>query len=191
MAVLLITFMAATTTLSLQAILVSSIITLDVYRPYIDKNVKYSDVIRWGHSSVVFFGPFSAGFSTALFYGGVDLRWTLYMLSILTCPGIFPAVFIISWRRQSKTAAVTSPILGLITEVAVWLETAKFCYGIVSIASTGAHFLARTAKLHQHSFSLSLRSFSRLSSCHGLRHPYSVHGPPHLVYRALRPSSHT
>lgn len=137
-AILLVTFMAVTSTLSAQVISVSSIITFDIYRPYINKNAKDSDVIRWSHIGVVFFGLFSAAFSTALYYGGVDLGWTLYMLGILTCPGIFPTIFTILWRRQSKIAAITSPILGLITGLAVWLGTAKSFYGVVTVASTGA-----------------------------------------------------
>lgn len=137
-AILLITFMAVTSTLSAQVISVSSIISFDIYRRYINRNARDRDVIRWSHIGVVFFGLFSAGFSTALWYGGVNLQWTLYMLGILTCPGIFPTVFTILWRRQSKIAAVASPILGLATGLAVWLGLAQRFYGEVSIAATGA-----------------------------------------------------
>ena len=79
-ATLLITFMAVTSTLSAQVIAVSSIISFDVYRTYINKRATDIDVIRWSHYGVVFFGIFSAAFSTLLHYVGVDLGWTLYML---------------------------------------------------------------------------------------------------------------
>lgn len=73
-----------------------------------------------------------------LHYVGVDLGWTLYMLGVLTCPGIFPTTFTILWRRQSKAAAIISPLLGMATGIAVWLGSAYALYGTVTIASTGA-----------------------------------------------------
>ncbi|AEO66748.1 uncharacterized protein THITE_2115106 [Thermothielavioides terrestris NRRL 8126] len=136
-AVLLITFMAVTSTISAQVISVSSIISFDIYRQYINKRATDGDVIRWTHIGVVSFGLFSACFSTALHYGNVDLGWTLYMLGVLTCPGIFPTVFTILWRRQSTLAAVVSPLLGLATGIAVWLGSAHALTGEVSVASTG------------------------------------------------------
>lgn len=79
-AILLITFMAVTSTLSAQVIAVSSIISFDIYRTYIKKTATDSDVIRWSHYGVLFFAFFAAAFSTILFYCGISLGWTLYML---------------------------------------------------------------------------------------------------------------
>lgn len=135
-AVLLITFMAVTSTISAQVISVSSIISFDIYRQYFNRNASDRDAIRWSHIGVVGFGAFSAAFSTALYYGKVDLGWTLYMLGVLTCPGIFPTVFTILWKKQSKAAAVISPILGMATGIGVWLGSASALYGDVSVAST-------------------------------------------------------
>lgn len=136
-AVLLITFMAVTSTISAQVIAVSSIITFDIYRQYVNRNATDRDVIHWSHIGVVIFGVFSAAFSTALYYGSVDLGWTLYMLGVLTCPGIFPTTFTILWKKQSRVAAVVSPVLGLLTGLAVWLGSAKALYGEISILATG------------------------------------------------------
>lgn len=80
--ILLITFMAVTSTLSAQVIAVSSIISFDIYRTYFNRRATDLDVIRWSHYGVVFFGVFSAAFSTLLHYVGVDLGWTLYMLGM-------------------------------------------------------------------------------------------------------------
>ncbi|KAI3012268.1 hypothetical protein CBS147346_645 [Aspergillus niger] len=136
-AVLLITFMAVTSTLSAQVIAVSSILSFDVYREYINKAASDRDIIRASHFGVIFFAAFSAGFSTMLHYVGIDLGWTLYMLGVVTCPGIFPMAFTILWRRQSRAAAILSPILGMATGIGVWLGTAQHFYGAVSVSSTG------------------------------------------------------
>ncbi|OGE55829.1 hypothetical protein PENARI_c004G00772 [Penicillium arizonense] len=136
-AVLLMTFMACTSTLSAQVIAVSSILSFDVYREYFKKKATDRDLIRSSHFGVIFFAAFSAGFSTMLHYVGIDLGWTLYMLGVVTCPGIFPMIFTILWKRQSKAAAILSPVLGLATGLAVWLGTASHFGGEVSVASTG------------------------------------------------------
>lgn len=136
-AVVLITFMAVTSTISAQVISVSSIISFDIYRRYFNRDAGDRDAIRWSHIGVVAFGIFSAAFSTALHYGNVDLSWTLYMLGVLTCPGIVPTVFTILWKRQSKLAAVTAPLLGMATGIGVWLGSASALYGDISVATTG------------------------------------------------------
>lgn len=46
-------------------------------------------------------------------------------------------VFTILWKRQSKAAAILSPILGLGTGLGVWLGTASRFGGAVSVATTG------------------------------------------------------
>lgn len=79
-AILLITFMAVTSTLSAQVIAVSSILSFDLYREYFKKNATDRDMIRSSHFGVIFFAAFSAGFCTMLHYVGVNLGWTLYML---------------------------------------------------------------------------------------------------------------
>lgn len=154
-AILLMIFMAVTSTLSAQVIAVSSILSFDVYREYFKRTANDRDVIRASHLGVIFFAAFAAGFSTMLHYVGVDLGWTLYMLGkmhptsnplvadltvapgVVTCPGIFPMIFTVLWRRQSKAAAILSPILGLATGLAVWLSTASHFFGSVSVATTG------------------------------------------------------
>ncbi|KAF4257325.1 hypothetical protein KXW28_003122 [Aspergillus fumigatus] len=136
-AILLITFMAVTSTLSAQVIAVSSILSFDVYREYFNRHASDRQIIRASHFGVIFFAAFSAGFSTMLHYVGIDLGWTLYMLGVVTCPGIFPMAFTILWRQQSKVAAILSPVLGLATGLGVWLGTAKHLYGAVTVSTTG------------------------------------------------------
>ncbi|KAG2010839.1 hypothetical protein GB937_007607 [Aspergillus fischeri] len=136
-AILLITFMAVTSTLSAQVIAVSSILSFDVYREYFHQKASDRQIIRASHFGVIFFAAFSAGFSTMLHYVGIDLGWTLYMLGVVTCPGIFPMAFTILWRQQNKVAAILSPVLGLATGLGVWLGTAKHFYGAVTVSTTG------------------------------------------------------
>lgn len=56
---------------------------------------------------------------------------------VVTCPGIFPTVFTILWRRQNTLAAILAPVLGMATGLAVWLGTAHRFYGAVTVSTTG------------------------------------------------------
>lgn len=56
---------------------------------------------------------------------------------VVTCPGIFPMVFTILWRRQNTIAAILAPVLGMATGLAVWLGTAHRFYGEVTVSTTG------------------------------------------------------
>lgn len=79
-AIVVVTFMAVTSTLSAQVIAVSSIISFDIYRTYLRPNATDRDVINISHYGVIFFALVAAAFSTLLHYVGADLNWTLYML---------------------------------------------------------------------------------------------------------------
>ncbi|KAG4268384.1 hypothetical protein FPRO04_12418 [Fusarium proliferatum] len=136
-AVLLMTFMAVTSTLSAQILAVSSILTFDIYRVYFNQEASNEQVIRWGHIGVVFFGVVAAAFTAMFHYIGVDMGWTLYMLGILTCPGVIPLIFTIIWRKQTKLAAISSAFLGMATGLGVWLGSAYAFSGEVTVASTG------------------------------------------------------
>ena len=133
---LLLLFMAATSTVSSSMIAVSSIISFDIYRTYINPKATDKQVVNVSHLGVVFHGIFISGFALMLSYGGANISWVNYFSPILTCPGIFPLIFTLMWSRQSKPAAIVAPILGLISGVSVWLATAKSIYGGISFATT-------------------------------------------------------
>ena len=133
---LLLLFMAVTSTVSSSMIAVSSIISFDVYRTYINPKATDKQVVKVSHLGVVFHGVFITGFALMLNYGGANISWVNYFSPILTCPGIFPLIFTLMWSRQSKFAAVVSPILGLASGVGVWLGTSQSIYGGISFATT-------------------------------------------------------
>lgn len=136
--ILLLLFMAVTSTVSSSMIAVSSIISFDVYRTYINPKATDRQVVRVSHLGVVFHGIFIAGFALALNYGGANMNWINYFSPILTCPGIFPLMMTLFWSGQTRLAAIVSPILGLITGVSIWLGTAYSLYGKISIDTTSA-----------------------------------------------------
>lgn len=64
------------------------------------------------------------------------MTWLGYFRPVLSCSGIIPLALTLGWSRQTKLAAVLSPVLGFLTGLAVWLSTAYHFYGSVSIETT-------------------------------------------------------
>ncbi|ODQ57532.1 hypothetical protein WICANDRAFT_64881 [Wickerhamomyces anomalus NRRL Y-366-8] len=133
----LVLYLGVTSTVSAQLISVSSIISFDVYRNYINPKATNKQLINVSHLGVIFFGLLSAGFSIMLHYVGVDMTWFSYFYSMLNTPGVIPMIFLITWKHQSKAAFIISPILGIIAGLAVWTGTAYALYGSVTIKTTG------------------------------------------------------
>jgi urea-proton symporter len=66
-------FMALTSTVSSSMIVVSSILSFDLYKTYINPKASDKRLVRVSHLSVVVHGIFITGISIALNYGGADM----------------------------------------------------------------------------------------------------------------------
>ncbi|KAL6872725.1 hypothetical protein J3F83DRAFT_771978 [Trichoderma novae-zelandiae] len=135
-------FMALTSTVSSSMIAVSSIISFDLYKTYINPKASDKRLMKVSHLAIVFHTIFITGISLALNYGGADMTWIGYFRPILSCPGIIPLGLTLAWSKQTRLAAIASPILGFLTGLSVWLATAKSMYGTINIATTEASFPA-------------------------------------------------
>jgi Na+/proline symporter len=115
----------------------SSIISFDIYGTYINKRPTDDQLIRWSHIGVIFTSLFISTLATAFHQGGVDMTWLLYMIGNVINPGCFPTMLALLWKRQTKMAAIISPLFGMACGLSVWFSTAYYYYGEISIASTG------------------------------------------------------
>ncbi|KAI1469465.1 Sodium:solute symporter family-domain-containing protein [Daldinia caldariorum] len=131
-------FMALTSTVSSSMIAVSSILSFDVYKNYINPKASDKRLLRVSHLAVVGHAIFITGISLALNYGGADMTWIGYFRPILSCPGIIPLALTLCWSGQTRLAAIVSPVLGFFTGLAIWLGTAKALYGTINLQTTEA-----------------------------------------------------
>ena len=136
-AFLVLVFMALTSTVSSSMIAVSSILSFDVYKTYLNPKATDKKVVKVSHLSVLIHGVFMSGIAIALNYGGANMTWLGYFRPVVSCPGIIPLALTLGWSRQTRLAAILSPILGFLTGLAIWLATAYHSSGYVSIDTTG------------------------------------------------------
>jgi hypothetical protein len=130
-------FMALTSTISSSMIAVSSILSFDVYKTYINPKASDKKLVQVSHLTVMLHGAFITGIALALNYGGANMTWIGYFRPILSCPGIIPLALTLLWSGQTRLAAIISPILGFFTGLAIWLATAKSLYGEINLTTTG------------------------------------------------------
>ncbi|KAJ5344320.1 uncharacterized protein MYU51_003143 [Penicillium brevicompactum] len=140
-------FMALTSTISSSMIAVSSILSYDIYKTYMNPKVTDKQLVRVSHLTVVIHGVFITGISIALNYGGANMTWIGYLRPIISCPGILPLIFTLFWSRQTRLAAIVSPVLGFFTGLAVWLATTKSMYGHINITTTTNNYPALYAAI--------------------------------------------
>ena len=140
-------FMALTSTVSSSMIAVSSILSYDLYKTYINPTVTDKKLVRVSHLTVVIHGVFITGISIAMNYGGANMTWINYLRPVISCPGIIPLILTLFWSRQTRFAAIVSPILGFFSGLAVWLATAKSMYGTISFAATSNEYPALYAAI--------------------------------------------
>ncbi|KAH0388605.1 SSS family solute:Na+ symporter, partial [Aureobasidium melanogenum] len=133
---LVLIFMAITSTVSSSVIAVSSIISQDFYRSYINPKASDRKILKVSHFGVVGHGCFMAGFAIMLQYAGATNNWSTYFRPIVACPGIFPLILTLLWSRQTKAAAILSPVLGLAAGIATWLSLSYVWGGKINIQTT-------------------------------------------------------
>ncbi|SPO31781.1 probable DUR3 - Urea permease [Ustilago trichophora] len=137
-AVVILIFMAVTSTTSAQLIAVSSIISSDVYHTYVKPKASDKQVIRVSHLACIGFAIFASAFSTMLFYIGISLTWTLYFLGLITCPAMVTLPLTVLWKKQTWLAAMVSPVVGMVAGIATWLATAsRYGDGVLDVTTTG------------------------------------------------------
>ncbi|KAK7976659.1 hypothetical protein PG989_015122 [Apiospora arundinis] len=106
-------FMALTSTISSSMIAVSSILSFDLYKTYLNPRATDKKLVHVSHLTVVIHGFVITAVSLGLNYGGANMTWINYFRPVLSCPGIIPLALTLLWSGQTRTAAIVSPVLGL------------------------------------------------------------------------------
>jgi hypothetical protein len=136
-AILILVFLAVTSASSAELIAVSSILTYDVYRSYINPAATGPEIIRTQHYCTMGFGVFMGVLASVLNVCGITLGYLYLLMGIIIASAVIPIAFTLCWSKQNATAVVVAPIIGFICGLTTWLVVAKSLYGEVTVASTG------------------------------------------------------
>ncbi|EOA89160.1 hypothetical protein ACJQWK_09588 [Exserohilum turcicum] len=139
-ALLVVLFMAVTSCASAELIAVSSLLTFDVYKEYISPNAEPKQLVFVSHIMICVFGLTMSVFACIWNAASIDLGWLFLVMGLLIGGAVFPVAFAITWRKQSKLAAISGCLSGLAAGLTAWLATAKTQYSTISVETTGKSY---------------------------------------------------
>jgi SSS family transporter len=131
-------FMACTSAMSAQLIAVSSIITYDIYKTYVNQSATGKKLIYVSHMSVAVFGLAMSAWSIGLYYINISMGYLYAMMGIIISSAVIPGALTLLWNRQSKLAVCLSPPLGLVCAMVAWLVMTKVHFGSITIETSGS-----------------------------------------------------
>ncbi|TVY43789.1 Urea active transporter [Lachnellula subtilissima] len=160
---LLLLFMAVTSSTSAELIAVSSLLTFDVYKTYIKRKATSIELVRVSHYGIILYALVLAGFCCILNAASINLTWLLTVLGIIPCfflPGSaffsgLIAWFVVTHLRSGiinveTTGDATNAVAGNITSWGTGLVTAvllSFCFPR-KFESMDEEHVARTNKIN-------------------------------------------
>ncbi|DBA97618.1 TPA: hypothetical protein ACH3X3_012521 [Trebouxia sp. C0006] len=130
--IVIIILMAITSSGSAEMVSVSSLITYDIYKPYIHKAASSRELLLVSRVSVAFFGLVMACVSVIFYKANINLNFLYFLMATATCGAVPPLAASITWAKTSKLAAITSAFVGQGMGVAAWLVEAHLEFGTLS-----------------------------------------------------------
>ena len=134
---LVLLFMAVTSSSSAELIAVSSLLTFDVYKTYVNPEASSTRLVQISHYGIVLYAVVLAGFCCILNVAGLNLTWLLTILAIIVGGASIPIGFILLWERMSTAAAIGAPWIGLVCGLIAWFVTTWKRSGSITVETTG------------------------------------------------------
>nr|QPB67291.1 urea active transporter 3.1 [Bangia sp. ESS1] len=136
-AVLVMTFLAVTSSGASEQIAVSSIIAYDVYRTHINPRCSGPQVIFVSRVVILTFGLLMGGLGIALNHLNISLDYLYRLMGVLIGSAVFPVAFSITWGRASGLGAISGALGGLVLGLCSWLGYAATFDGGINLKNTG------------------------------------------------------
>ncbi|KAI9683247.1 MAG: urea active transporter [Bathelium mastoideum] len=134
---LLLLFMAVTSSTSAELIAVSSLLTFDVYKTYFRPDSSSQRLVQVSHYGIVIYALVLATFCCILNAVGLNLTWLLTVLGVIVGGASVPVGLVLLWPRISTVAAVGAPWIGLALGLIGWFVTTVKRSGSITVDTTG------------------------------------------------------
>jgi len=134
---LILLFMAVTSSTSAELIAVSSLLTFDVYKTYIKPDSTSAKLVQISHYGIVIYALVLATFCCILNVVGLNLTWLLTILAIIVGGASLPIGLVLMWKRMSTAAAICAPWIGLVCGLTAWFVTTWKRSGAITVETSG------------------------------------------------------
>ncbi|CAM6081904.1 unnamed protein product [Calypogeia fissa] len=130
-------FMAVTSAGSAELVAVSTLVTYDVYRTYINPKATGAQILRVSRYVVFGFGMFMGVLAVLLNVAGVSLGWMYLAMGVFIGSAVMPVGFLLLWSKANAAGAMLGAVCGCLLGVTTWLVTTQVEYGRVTLSTTG------------------------------------------------------
>merc|ERR1719469_203924 len=117
-------FMAITSTGSAECIAVSSLVAYDLYREYINKNATGADILRVSRITILVYGILQGALAALLQNLGIGIGWMYNFMGIMIGCAVWPVAMLVLDNRVSTTGAIAGAVVGNIGAVIAWIVVA-------------------------------------------------------------------
>ncbi|TFK34666.1 urea transporter [Crucibulum laeve] len=140
-ALLVLLFLAVTSACSAELIAVSSLLTYDVYKEYINPNATEAQILRMGHAMVAFYALVCGLAGVIFFYIGVSMGWLYTFMGVILGSGVAPIALCITWSKANKWGCIGGALAGFAAGIIAWLVTTSTLNdGVINVQTSGGDF---------------------------------------------------
>ncbi|CAK7204873.1 urea permease [Sporothrix eucalyptigena] len=130
-------FMAVTSSTSAESIAASSLMTFDIYKAYINPKAENKTLLWTSIVGLFIYGIVLAAVCCIFNKVGISLSFLVKIFGCLMGGGSFPMASIVLWDRTSTFAARWSPICALCSGLITWTVTTKVRSGMINVTTLG------------------------------------------------------
>ncbi|RDB19811.1 putative urea active transporter 1 [Hypsizygus marmoreus] len=140
-ALLVLLFLAVTSATSAELIAVSSLLTYDVYKRYINPKATEAQILRMGHAMVGFFAVCMGLAGLIFYYIGVSMGWLYTFMGVVLGSGVVPIALAITWSKANKYGCIYGSIAGFAAGITAWLVTTSTLNGgVINVTTSGGDY---------------------------------------------------
>ncbi|KZT37750.1 urea transporter [Sistotremastrum suecicum HHB10207 ss-3] len=140
-AMLVLLFLAVTSATSAELIAVSSILTYDVYKRYINPQANEAQILRMSHYMVAFFALVMGLAGLIFFYIGVSMGWLYTFMGVILGSAVVPIAICVTWKKANKWGCIAGAVGGFAAGIIAWLVTTSTLNGgVINVDTSGGNF---------------------------------------------------
>ncbi|GAQ82640.1 Urea transporter [Klebsormidium nitens] len=128
---------AVTSSGSAELIAVSSLMTYDIYRTYINPKATGKQILACSRYCVLGFGMFMGVLAIALSKAGVSLGWMYEAMGCFIGSAVIPVALLLLWKKANAIGAIAGSLIGMVAGVITWLVVAQVHNGTLDLYTTG------------------------------------------------------
>nr|GAT50618.1 urea transporter [Mycena chlorophos] len=137
-ALLVLLFLAVTSATSAELIAVSSLLTYDVYKRYINPAATETQIMRVSHLMVAFYALVIGLAGLIFFYIGVSMGWLYTFMGVILGSGVAPIALCITWSKANRMGCIIGAAAGFAAGIVAWLVTTSTLNGgVINVTTSG------------------------------------------------------